>query len=224
MPGLSEHDPAFQEHVGNRVAPREIDKYDIVTVHHPTDDAQWFGTAAAGTAGQAKAYVVINKYADWPRSLAAGVEGTADFGGSWVLNGKDQFGVAITETIAIGTTANGGTTSGTKVFAQVTSGTFTATSDSVGNGTPVVGADVVAAVAMFGLPVKIRALTDVKSIAWINDGTATTVGGGSVVAAHVDTGMHAFRGTETVAITDTLVCWVKSSYDSSYEAENAALA
>lgn len=196
----------------NKVSADEIDGYNIVTVLYPTISPTWFGTAAAGTAGQARTYVVINKYADWPRNVAASITGSADMGATWVINGKDQFGNSQSETITIGTTANGGTTVGTKVFSQVNTGTATIAATSVGSGTPRLGVDSGATTVLFGLPVKIAAVTDVKSITYRVGTVVTTMNGGSVTSAHVSTATHAFRGSATVTAEHSLTAWVQSSY------------
>lgn len=197
---------------GNRVSPDEMDMYQIVQVTNPSISATWFGTAAAGTAGQARTYVVINRYADWPRNVAASITGSADMGATWVINGKDQFGNAQSETITIGTTANGGTTVGTKVFSEIATGTATVAATGVGSGTPRLGVDLGATTVLFGLPYKIKAVTDVKFITYIVGTVATTMNGGSVTSAHVSTAAHAFRGSATVAADHTIRAWVKTSY------------
>lgn len=223
MPGLKRWFPDVRFD-GNRVTPDEIDSYDMVQVMHPSTSATWFGTTAAGTAGQAKAYVVINKYADYPRNLAGAVAGSSDLGGTWVLNGKDQFGVSITETITVGTAANGGTTDGTKVFSSVTSGTFTFATASLGSGTPRLGAVTTGTSVLFGLPYKIASVDDIKFITWINNGTPTTLNGGTVQSStYVDTTAHAFRGSATVALTDRYVVWMKSSFNNENGVNLAAM-
>lgn len=200
------------------VTPDEIDRFETYHVANPSTSATWFGTAAAGTASQAKSLVVINQYADYPRNLNGIVTGSAAMGGVFVVNGLDQFGAPVSETITVGTATNGGTTAGTKVFAKFTSGTFTFASDASGNGTPTLGCVTTGTLALFGLPCKIGGSTDVKSITWINNGTPTTLNGGTI-GAYVSVGAHAFRGTSNVALTDRYVVTVKSTYDNSSGAD-----
>lgn len=203
--GLNIHDPGFA-FSGQLVNPGEIDRYEIYDVLFPSHAGN-VGTTAAGTASDAKAMVITNKYPDYPRNLAGAVAGTADLGGSWVVNGFDQFGSAITETITIGTTADGGTTSGTMVFGQVASGTFTFDADSVGNGTPALQYDTDGTALKFGLPFKIAGTADVKSITWTDELAQVIINGGTI-GAYVGSGgedgyNNWFRGTADLAGTQT---------------------
>lgn len=212
--GLKKHDPGFA-FSGQKVEPGEIDRYEIYDVIFPSHAGN-VGTAAAGTADDAKAMVITNKYADYPRNLAGAVAGSADIGGAWVVNGYDQFGAPVTETITIGTTADGGTVSGTMVFAQVASGTFTFDSDSVGSGTPALQYDTTGTALKFGLPFKIAGTADVISIAWTNEFTQTTINGGTI-GAYVGAGgeygyNNWFRGTEDLAGTQTYHVVAKPSF------------
>jgi len=205
MPGLKQYYPDFQmPATRNRVTPDEIDQYRNYHVVYPSTSVSWFGTAAAGTAGQAKALVVLRRNSDAVagRNLAGIVLGSSDMGGTWTVNGKDQFGVSISETITVGTAANGGTTAGTKVFAQVSSGTVTFATAALGNGTATLGVDTIGTTVLFGLPDKIASTADVKAISWTTEFTATTINGGTV-GAYVQTATHSFRGTANVAGTQT---------------------
>ena len=122
---------------GNLVTPDEIDRYEQYVVAFPGTSQTYVGTCAAGTNAQAKALVIINKTLDYPRNLYYGVVGTNDVGGSWTVNGKDQFGASIAETVGSGTVAAGTPAymkAGTKIFAEVSSGTFTFAVGSAGSG------------------------------------------------------------------------------------------
>lgn len=202
---------------GFKVTPDEIDQVRQYVVMHPSVDPVWFGTTAAGTAGQSKALVLTNIRADYPRNLVGAAAGSAGLGGTWVVNGKDQFGNTIQESIAVATAANGGTASGTKIFAQVTSGTFNiATTSEAGNGSPRLGVSIGTAagnVALFGLPDKIASTADVKNLLWINNGTSTTVNGGTI-GSYIGTANHTFKGTAVVAVTDRFVVTYRSSFNS----------
>ena len=65
---------------------------------------------------------------------------------------------------------------------------------------------------MFGLPDKIGGTSDVKSLVWINNGTSTTVNGGTF-GAYIGTANHTFQGTAVVAVTDRFVVTLRSSFD-----------
>lgn len=202
---------------GFKVSPDEMDIERQYVVMNPTVSPTWFGTTAVGTAGQSKALVLINRIADYPRNLAGAVAGSAGLGGTWVVNGKDQFGNTIQESLAIGTATNGGTTEGTKIFAQLTSGTFNfATASAAGNGTPRLGVGIAETTHLFGLPDKIAGTGDVKRITWNNNGTVTTVNGGTI-GAYVGTANHTFKGTAALAITHSFVVSYRSSFNSEAE-------
>ena len=204
--GAKNHMLAFDAAVGYKVTPDEIDRYEIYDIYCPSQ-AGTLGTAAAGTAGQAKAMVIVNKTCDYPRNLEAGVAGSADYGGVWVVNGKDQFGVPIQETFTIGTAANGGTTVGTMIFAQVTSGTFTASTTSVGSGTSKVKYSAAEGTTRFGLPFRIGGTADVKEIGYTKNFVPTVINGGTI-GAYVGTGgyngySNYIQGTAAMGTVDS---------------------
>lgn len=211
MPGLERDLPGFANRQF-RVTPDQLDRYETYQVTYPTTSATWFGTTTVGTALTARALVLINRTADYPRNLAASVTGSADIGGTFVVNGYDFYGNVISETLTIGTTANGGTTAGTNVFAVVTSGTFNLNATSVGNGTPRLGVDTIGTTVKFGLPARIAGSADVKAITWLANGTNTTVNGGTIGAL---SDKHFFRGTANVAATDIYVVLYKPTYNAS---------
>lgn len=223
MPGLKKHhaDVRFSK---NKVTPDEIDQRQQYIVAYPSVSATFVGTAAGGTSTQEKALVVTQSKLDYPRNLLYSVVGTADMGGTWTVNGKNQFGKNITETVALGTAAAGTpavATAGTAIFSDVTSGTFTVATDAVGAGSARVGVAIGSPSAFFGLPVKVQAASDVKRITWIANGTWTGINGGTI-SDYVSTANHAFRGTATnVAATDIYVVEVLSTYDSSDDANIA---
>lgn len=213
--GYKNREPAFQA-AGYKITPDEIDRYEVYDVIFPSQIGT-VGTAAAGTATQAKALVIVNKRPDYPRNLEAGVAGSADFGGVWVLNGKDQFGETISETFTVGTTANGGTTVGTMIFAEITSGTFTATSDSVGSGTSKVQCAQAEGTTRFGLPFRIKGTADVKSITWVNNFVGKAINGGTI-GAYVGTGgfngySNYFKGTATIGTADVYRVVARPTYN-----------
>jgi hypothetical protein len=203
---------------GYKASADELDKVEQYTVQNPSIDPVWFGTTPVGGTTSVQALVLINKNADYPRNIAYAVAGSNVLGGTWVVNAKDQFGAAWTESVVIPLTANGGTVAGTKVAAQITSGTFSfLTGGSVGNGTPRLGVAIGTSAALqhrFGLPDKIAAVTDVKRINWVNNGTQTTFNGGSVTSTYVGTANHTFNGSAVVSITDSFSVSLRSSFNS----------
>lgn len=227
---LKKYFPDFQ-FGGNKVSADEIDQYVTYRVDNPTTSATWIGTTAVGTSTQAKALVLINKVPDYPRNLFVTTSGSNDLGGTFVVNGKDQFGQTITESIGFGTVVTPGTSAiGTKIFAEVTSGTWTFAVGSAGSGTPKLGVAVggtAGSLATFGLPVKIGAVSDVKRITWLKTaagpGVVTTLDGGTISSSLVSTSKHSFNGTAALGTADTFIVTIKSTYDSSQEVNNAGL-
>lgn len=208
---------------GYRVSPDEIDRYEQYVVLNPTNSATWVGTAAGGTATQAKAFVLTNVLLDYPRNLSVSVTGTADIGGTAYIVGKNQFGKTISESIGFGTAAAGTPAAvnvGTKVFASVSAGTFTYA--GVGNGSASLGVGTTEGSVVFGLPTKIKATSDVKMITWSKENVVTTFGGGTI-SAQVSTAQHAFTGTAALGGTESYVVLFKTTYDAQNEANQAGL-
>jgi hypothetical protein len=215
MSGLAEHNPEFL-FAGAQVTPNEIDRYEHINTGILSVSPTWIGTAAGGTSTQVKALVIINKLLDYPRNLLYSCVGTNDMGGTWVVNGKDQFGNSITETVANGTVAAGTpafAVAGTQIFAEVTNGTFTYITDAVGNGSARLGVAIgTAGTTAFklGLLTKIAGSTDVKAITWIKENVPTTLNGGTI-GAYVDAVNHAFTGSAIMAGTEAYKALVKPS-------------
>mgnify|MGYP001240567442 CR=1 FL=1 len=215
MSGLGEHLPAMQ--VGAKATPNELDRYELVNTGVLSISATWVGTCAGGTATVAKPLVIINRLLDHPRNLLYSCVGTADFGGTWTANGYDQFGNAITETVTNGTVAAGTpafAVAGTKIFREVTSGTFTATSTAVGNGSARLGVAIgTAGTTAFklGLLTKIASTADVKALTWVKENVVTTLNGGTV-GGYVDVTNHAFTGSAIMAGTESYKALVRPTW------------
>ncbi len=228
MSGLKEH-LTFVGQSKGQITPDEEDKYLQYVVNNPSISATWCGTCAGGTSTQAKALVLINKNLDYPRNLLYGVVGTADMGGAWVVNGKDQFGQSITESVTLGTAAAGTpavAVAGTAIFAQVTSGTFTVATDASGAGSAQLGVAIgTAATAKYylGLPTKIAAVADVKMISWSKEHVQVTMNGGSVTSDLVSTTTHSFCGTGVMGGTECFTVLFKPTYDNSGKANLTGL-
>lgn len=219
MPGLKVIDPSFQ-FSGNRVTPDEYDEQLYYTIQAPSVSATFYGTAASASV---VAVGLTNTKADYPRNVLLTLLGVAGgMGGSVTVNGYDQFGRSVNETFGFGSAAGGGTAAGTKIFAEITSATVTPVGlggTAVGTVSLGVAAGTASGIAtLFGLPWKIRAVSDVKSITWINNGTATAINGGTVTSAHVGTANHTFMGTQIPVITDRYTVRVKPTYNASNDA------
>lgn len=207
---------------GQGVSPDEMDAYQVYNVNNPV--TALLGVAAVGTAAVSgtsgtTTLVVTSKYPDYPRNIAFAVIGTGGgMSGTLTINGFDQFGSAITESIGVGTADNGGTTSGTKVFGQFSSGTIVL-GTAVGNGTTnvrfVAGTD-----CLFGLPVKIGAATDVIHYGHTTGTGMVNIGGGTAIGSLVNTTVHAFRPFAAFVGTSFFNVWVRSTFNS--EARNIA--
>ncbi len=216
MSGFAERFPEFQA-PGLQGTPNELDRYERINTGILSISATWVGTAAGGTAGVAKPLVLINTLLDYPRNLLYSVVGTNDIGGTWTANGQDQFGQNITETVTNGTVAAGTpawAVAGTKIFAKVTSGTFTAKSDTVGLGSARLGVAIGTAgttIFKLGLLTKIAGSTDVKAITWTTQNVTTTLGGGTI-GAYVDVTNHAFTGTSIMAGTESYQVLLKPTF------------
>lgn len=228
MSGMKLHDPAFGA-AGRKLTPDEMDQYVVYNVAFPSLSTTYVGTAAGGTSTQAKALVLLSKKTDYPRNLLYGVIGTNDMGGAWVVNGKDQFGNVISESVTLGTAAAGTpavAVAGTQIFSEVTSGTFTVTTGAVGAGSATLGLAIgTAATELYrlGFPVKIGAASDVKRITWTSQNVGTAVNGGTIGTAQVDVTHNAYLGQTVMAGTETFQFWIKPTFDNSGKADIAGL-
>lgn len=191
------------------VVPDEIDRYEVFTIN-PGLSATML--SAAGTAGTASAIAmtIVNRTPDWPRNINFALAGTGvGMAGTLDVNGRDQFGGSQTESLGFGSADNGGTVVGSKVFAQITSGTLRY-GTAVGNGTPAIGL-VPGTGCLLGLPVKLGASTDVVHLG-MNTGTGVITYNGGTIAGFVNTSVHAIRPAATLTGTSVINVWVKPSY------------
>jgi hypothetical protein len=213
MPGFNARGTAMPEY---QVTPDEIDQYVNYNVVFPSGLYSFLATAASGTAGVGKVFVIKNKVLDYPRNVSVNVTATADFGGTATINGKDQFGNSISESIGFSTAAAGtpgGHNEGTKIFAEFTSGTFTGAGS--GGGLANLGYGTSEGSVKFGLPVKIGAVTDVKKLTWVKEFVNVTFAGGTLSSSHVDTTNHAIVATAALGGTEAFSVTVKPTYDAS---------
>ncbi len=211
MSGLKRREPALAFGWYD-ITPDEIDRYEVFS-WTPAINVRWW--ASAGTAGTASAIalVILNRLPDYPRNISFILAGSATgMAGSLDVNGKDQFGNTISETLGFGSADNGGTVSGTKVFGQITSGTLRY-GTAIGAGTPQIGF-VPGTDCLLGLPVKVARVADVVHLGYTKGTGAVSYAGGSVgTGAFVNTGVHAIRPGAALDGTATVNAWVVSSFD-----------
>jgi hypothetical protein len=215
MPGLKRHMPDVR-FAGNKVTPDEVDMRVRYAYINPSIGTATIGTIAAGTV--AAAWTLVNTVCDYPRNLLFTVVGpSGGAGGTCVINGKNQFGVGVTETITIASANAGGTAAGTSIFDQVTSGTYYPngvdnTSTATLGYTKGTGA-LATWPCYFGLPVKIGSTSDVKRITTLYNGVTGAINGGTI-AAYVNTANHWFTPAVVGTATTTYVVDVLSTYNS----------
>lgn len=200
---------------GNKATPDEMDRYEQYQVINPAISATHFGSATAGTVSQVVAIGLGNTRADYPRNIAAVFSGSASLSGTVAVTGKDFFGNTITESVGLAQgTQTAGTAAGTKVFAQVSAATATFGTGVVGSGTVSLGVDIVGTTLLFGLPTKLGAVSDVKAITWSSTGgVSVPINGGTVASTtFVDTNVHAFRGSATLAGTQAYTVLFRPTY------------
>lgn len=213
--GLEQFTPGY----GGQVQQKDIDQYVTDYVIHPSVSATFMALGTNGGGG-GTALVIKSALPDYPRNFLYQVTG-GTVGGTITAVGVDQFGQAQTESVVIGTAAAGGSKSGTAIWGSLTAGTYFPIANnngtaSIGFGTKS-GANSTAGANWFGLPVKISAATDVRSITWINNGTPTSLNGGTNFGTLINVGgtlsPHAFQGTSGVAATDEYVVTIKTQFD-----------
>ena len=194
----------------NKVDPDEINQRVMYSVIFPS-----IGTSTVyegkGTGAVTAVGTISNITMDYPRNLYVEIAGAAvGMGGTATIYGKDQFGVSQSEAIGFATASGGGSAVGSLIFASVsTVSVTTATGDGTAVGSIGVGyakGTAAALKAMFGLPVRIGAYTDVKRITFVKNGVVTAMNGGTIgtaqTAGYVNTTNHSFMGTQIVAATD----------------------
>jgi hypothetical protein len=222
MSGFKKSQPGLS-FAGEKITPDEIDKYEVYTVVNPGTTKSWWGTAPVSGTADTQAFVVVNAMAGYPRNMTFTIAGNGTsvaVKGTALVNGKDQFGSVISETLAITSGTASATAIGTKVFAVFTSGTCKYGTFST-SGTPSLGFDATTA-CLFGLPVKLGAATDVVLIGQ-NAGTGAITVGGGTIAAYVNKNMSAISPASTITGTEAVTAWIKSTYDATNMASEAGL-
>lgn len=199
--------------LGNKIAPEEIDRYEVYHIVNPSYSDAWVGTwAVAGTSAVGTA-VLTNAILDYPRSLEFRLTGTAaGMTGTTTAIGFNQFGGSINEVFTFAGASNGGTVKGTKIFASITEAPILTFGTAVGNGTARLGVGTSGTTALFGLPAKLGGTTDVKFITKGGSVGALTVNGGTI-AAFVDVPNHAIKAPTDVASANNIMVWYRPTYD-----------
>lgn len=216
------------EYAELRATPDELDRYEYLHTGVLSVSATYVGTAAAVAADATSSLVLNSRTLDHPRNLLYGAVGTANHGGTWTVNGKNQFGEAITETVGSGTVAAGTPAfaiAGTKIFREVTSGTFTGATGGVGNILPRIGVAIgtaAGAVHKLGLLTKVGGSTDVLNIVKTAENVTSAVNGGTV-SSLVDVTNHSF--TDTTAIiggSTSFKVLIRPTFDNASKSANLA--
>lgn len=152
--------------------------------------------------GAVAAATLVRTILDYPRNLLYTlVDNASDtLEAVFVVVGTDQYGNVVTETVTVDYDA-AATTAGTQIFATITSISIAPTNQAASD-TASVGVVIEADVASFGLPEPIAAITDVKSINWIDDGTSKTQ---NIDATSVVIARDAIRPEQTIALADDYI-------------------
>ncbi len=189
---------------GGKIKPTEMDALWQYCVIKPSNSNSAIVNTANGTS---LAGTITLAYPDYPRSLsftfteATGTDALA----TAVVKGHDQFGNVIEETFAcdnLGTS----TTYGTKVFAYVGTVTLSGVTRAAGDANQIGYSDA-DGTAIFGLPAKVGAATDVKRVLWNDNGT------GKPGTCTIDTTLHAFKlAVGTISPQDDYLVMYKPNY------------
>ena len=222
MSGLGETGIFYGANVNAvQVQEKDLDRYHIIEMWDPSVSTTWFGTAS-GTVNTA--ITLLSQQADWPRNIAYTTTG-GTVGGTFVVNGKDQFGVPFTESVVVGTSASGQTVYGTVICAQFLSGTVNVINTNTGTYNVGVGtaSNGSAQSNWFGLTTKIGGTGDLKAFTWLKNGTPTPLNAGTALGTLVDVTRHAFQGTAGVSVTDGFRLMLKPTYDNTFKGTMSAL-
>lgn len=224
MSGLKDNFPGVFNKTGTsgwQVSPDEIDMDHQYVIMNPSVSATYFGTVSSASAA---ALVLDQTRADYPRNVLVTALGVAGgMGGTAVVNGKNQFGETIQESIGFGSAAGGGTTAGTKVFAQVTSGTFTPQGLG-GTAIATVSLGVVIGTVMlptFGLPARLGGTSDIKAVTWLDADVSKMTNAAS--HAKVDRSAITIEVAGGIAAADSFMVYYRPTFNSAGSAKTAKL-
>ena len=211
---------------GEKITPDEIDAYSQYIIAFPAAASgladTWVGTGGTSGTSDVVAVVLSNVINPYPCNVRFSLLGSHDqIVGTLKLNGKDQFGNVISESLTFAKGTLGGTAVGTKVFAQFTSGTVYY-GTFAGNGTPKIGLGTAGTTTLFGLPQKLGGTTDVKLIGQAT-GTGIVTTNGGTIAAYVDVPNSAIKLPKDLAGTMIISVLYRSTYDATALASVAGL-
>lgn len=153
--------------------------------------------------GDVASATVVRSILDYPRNLLYTLSDNASdtLEATFTVVGTDQFGDAATETVTVDYDA-AATGAGTQIFATITSVAISGVANEAASDTASVGVAIAADVASFGLPDAITAVTDVKGVNWIDNGTSKTQ---NIDATSVVVARDCFRPEQTVAAADDYI-------------------
>lgn len=158
--------------------------------------------------GDVAAATLVRTTLDYPRNLLYTlVDNASDtLEAIFTTVGTDQFGNAVTETVTVDYDV-AATGAGSQIFATITSIAIDVTNNAASD-TASVGVAIAADVASFGLPDDLNAVTDVKSINWIDAGTSKTQ---NIDATSISLSQNAFQPEQTVAAADDYIIYYNVS-------------
>lgn len=153
-------------------------------------------------AGDVASATLVRTTLDYPRNLLYTLVDNASntLEAIFTTVGTDQFGVAVTETKTVDYNVSA-TTAGTQIFSTITSIAIDVTNNAASD-TASVGVAIAADVASFGLPDDLTAITDVKSINWIDAGTSKKQ---NIDSTSINLTQNAFQPEQTVDAADDYV-------------------
>lgn len=158
--------------------------------------------AQSVAAGDVASATLVRTTLDYPRNLLYTLSDNASdtLEADFTVVGTDQFGTAVTETVNVDFDESA-TQAGTQIFMTITSIAIDVTNNAASD-TASVGVAIAADVASFGLPEDLTAITDVKSINWIDAGTSKTQ---NIDATSISLTNNAFQPEQTVAAADDYI-------------------
>ena len=170
---------------GEKLDADELNVYQQYTIACPGTAYTAIGTAAGGSSTQSKTLVVKNQQVDFPRNLVFNLVTTAGSlaGGTLHIVGKDQWGNDQTEDIIQPEGTTNQSIAGSKIFSKVTAGTVSFGTSSQINSTTSLGYACGTAagsnVFQFGLPWRLGAKSDIKSITYAKNFVPTVLNEGT---------------------------------------------